>query len=238
LRNSRSSRQLAATRDEPRAVASAWIDVWTAHVGDGPDASRQAWEILSREERETATRFARRRHRGAFVARRAFVRFVLARYTGVPPRLLRFARTPNGKPALADRRAVEFSASSSDGIVVCAVGRRPLGIDVERIRDDLDWRAIARRFFSEAERSSIERGGFPRFFEAWTTREAIIKARGDTLAHLRRAVADAHGACPDGIHARTLDVGSGFAAALASHVRSPAIRMVACTARSLGSSSA
>ena len=61
-----------------------------------------------------------------------------------------------------------------------------LGVDIEAIREDIDFLALAQRFFSPRERDALR--SVPRekrrdaFFACWTRKEAYIKARGMGLS--------------------------------------------------------
>jgi len=52
---------------------------------------------------------------------------------------------------------------------------------VELARADLDFTRLARRFFPEAERGSVARGGRDTFVRLWTRKEACVKAAGGRL---------------------------------------------------------
>jgi 4'-phosphopantetheinyl transferase len=122
------------------------------------------------------------------VAARAFVRGLLARLVGTSPRALVFEAGAHGKPSLARAHDLQFNLSRSGPLAVCAVarGRDAVGVDVERVRamDDLD--RVAHTVFSARE---LERylqlpddRRTPAFFEAWTRKEAVLKAAGSGLA--------------------------------------------------------
>ena len=64
---------------------------------------------------------------------------------------------------------------------VVAIRRGIVGIDIERLRDNLDARAVARRVFSNMERATIAKEVPPSrtpFFDYWTLKEAYAKAIG------------------------------------------------------------
>ena len=149
--------------------------------------------VLSADERARAERFSFALHRDRFVARRGSLRRILAKYTNRDPADLTFRTNRNGKPELLEGNrypALRFNISSSGGIAFCAVTRRgAVGIDIERIRADIDADEIehlASRFFSANEQALLaalagsER--FDAFFACWTLKEAFVKARGDGLS--------------------------------------------------------
>lgn len=57
-----------------------------------------------------------------------------------------------------------------------------MGVDLERVRDNLAYRDIARRFFSRREQEELfalpASGHLDAFFRCWTRKEAYIKGCG------------------------------------------------------------
>lgn len=71
-----------------------------------------------------------------------------------------------------------FNLSHSGNVVIIAVGHRPLGIDVEQIRD-VDFELL-KNYMRTEEWEDIYRSDDPRarFFHYWTVKEALMKAEG------------------------------------------------------------
>jgi 4'-phosphopantetheinyl transferase len=146
-------------------------------------------EILSGEEERRAARYKfdsdRRRYRNSHLA----LRCILAGYTGVPPSELEFDVEAAGRPRLAGeaaRSGFEFSLSHSQelaaiGITVAA----RVGIDIEKMRTDLDVTEIAAAAYAPEEAERIrELSGEARtavFYACWTIREALAKCSGAGL---------------------------------------------------------
>jgi 4'-phosphopantetheinyl transferase len=90
-----------------------------------------------------------------------------------------FDRDENGKPFIKDSDDINLSISHSYPFYAEAISDKPIGIDIEKIRDVNP--NIAKRAFTENEReytgSSKER-----FFEIWTKKEAYAKFTGNGLA--------------------------------------------------------
>jgi 4'-phosphopantetheinyl transferase len=97
-------------------------------------------------------------------------------------------RDAHGRPSLAQPPAqpLWFNLSHTTGMVACALARVPVGIDVEGIVDDRDWRGIAMRFFHPDELAWIESATVSqkrtRFTRVWTLKEAVVKAAGRGLS--------------------------------------------------------
>lgn len=161
------------------------VDVWHVDLDIDPGV---IGDVLSAEEHARAARFATSTLRQRFTAGRAALRLILAGHLGADPAALRFVSGPWGKPALANEVSnLRFNLSHSDGRMLCAlVAGREVGIDIERMRDDVDLDALARRFFAPREAAALEalppalrRDGF---YAGWTRKEAFIKATGRGLS--------------------------------------------------------
>ena len=86
--------------------------------------------------------------------------------------------TNNGKPFLSDSN-VFISLTHSKEYVGCAVSDKPVGIDVEQIKDVKD--SVIERVCSKDEINYLAKSGKDEFFTLWTLKEAYIKAATETL---------------------------------------------------------
>lgn len=131
-----------------------------------------------------ARRFRAPQDQARFTAQRGILRDILGRYTGLCPRLLEFGAGRYGKPCLTrPATALTFSVSHSHTLALYAVGKgQPLGVDLERVRNDLPVAELATHAFTVPERVPRTRpapAANPNgFFSAWTRKEACLKARG------------------------------------------------------------
>jgi 4'-phosphopantetheinyl transferase len=166
----------------PAEPAQAVVQLRYWPIEHATEADRR---LLSPAERERADRLVQPAHRIAFIAARAGLRRVLGALAGDDPADLDLRIAPGGKPWLAGvDPPLQFSLSHAGGLAAVAVAGFPLGLDIERLRPiDL---ALADRFFAAAEAAELarlppavrERG----FFQAWTRKEAYLKATGTGLA--------------------------------------------------------
>lgn len=137
---------------------------------------------LSGDERLRSARFRFDRDRRRFIAGRSFLRAVLAGYLDVPPRRVRLAYTPHGKPVLFGADSLHFNFSNAGEWGVLGVARSDIGVDVEQIRPIPDLDDVARDFFAAGEAEAVlaaegeER--VARFLSCWTRKEAFVKATG------------------------------------------------------------
>jgi 4'-phosphopantetheinyl transferase len=125
------------------------------------------------------------------------LRQLLGRYLGTHPGQLRFVHNAFGKPELSPEcgSPLRFNLSHSADLALIAIAAgADIGVDIERIRAQPDYAAIARRFFSAAEVEYLN--GLPShlygpaFVDGWTKKEAFLKACGQGLARLDDAPED------------------------------------------------
>lgn len=146
----------------------------------------RAAQALSREEQERADRLVSERHRRHFMAAHAGLRVLLSRYCGSRPQELVIRNATTGKPFLSDFASIRFNLTHSHGRALIAVARdREVGVDLEKVRPEVDVGRLAKRFLSDRDQAFIE-GGEPserheRFLQAWVAREAVFKADGSGM---------------------------------------------------------
>ena len=227
----------AALPADPPPLRADAVHVWRVRL-DARVVGDDAWELLSEAERGRARRFFQEHHRRRFVAAHVVLRRILAGYTALPARELRFTVGPHGKPSLAEpatpRGKLEFNLSHSADLAVIAVAwERPVGVDLERWKRETDHLAVAERFFSPAERASLralaerQQDLVSGFFAAWSRKEAYLKARGEgvmrglhhfdvTLAphEPARLIADRLDSAVHRWHMRSFDPDPGYSGAI------------------------
>lgn len=121
---------------------------------------------------------------------RGTMREILRRYAEQQTSRLVFQVGPFAKPSLANS-TIRFNLTYTAGLAMLAVSRHhEIGIDIERNRSIENALEIAECFFSTNDVASLRR--LPRewrsepFLLRWTSREALLKARGETLDELGR----------------------------------------------------
>lgn len=164
------------------ALLAGEVHVWPLLIGAGTAAEMAP--LLTPDEKEHSERYVFSAGQESFVAGRGLLRRVLGDYLDTDPRRLLLKADRHGKPRLAGRWAgdLDFSVSHSGAIVLVAVGRGSVGIDVEEIRGDVAYEQIVSRFFSAAEREALESlpaaSRMRAFFNCWVRKEAYVKAKG------------------------------------------------------------
>lgn len=219
----------------PLSLADNEVHLWGIDL-DAVATGESRWRtVLSPDELARADRFHFARDRQHFTATRALLRMVLGSYLGCDPSRLTFVYSDKGKPFLGANSTipVQFNVSHSGARSVLAFSLgRDVGVDVERIRHNLDCDLLAERYFSPAEQEALVALPLPErcsaFFRCWTRKEAYIKAHGAGLSlpldsfdvSIARGEKSALLATrPDAAEAARwslceLDAGDGYAAAL------------------------
>lgn len=165
------------------------VQIWQASLNLPAMFLQYLQTVLVPDELQRAERFCFPKDRNQFIASRGLLRIILSRYLCIEPAQLRFAYNHYGKPVLDDplNSGLTFNLSHSHGLALYAITRnRRIGVDIERVRVDLDYEAIARSSFSVYENAALY--SVPRsmrheaFFNCWTRKEAFIKAIGEGLS--------------------------------------------------------
>ena len=153
------------------------------------DADLLARPLLSVEEKKRADRLRVPSGRREFTIARAILRVFLGAACGVEPGEIILAAGAHGKPRLTSPSPpmkLGFNISHSHGAVALALARgRETGIDIEKVRSDIEAEALAARFFSPRENDLLSRLAgremLTAFFDCWTRKEAVLKAIGAGL---------------------------------------------------------
>lgn len=156
-----------------------------------PDLLARYEQLLDDGERKRHRAFHFPEDRHLFLVAHALLRTSLSQYAGVQPQDWRFASEEHGRPQIAAAQreggGIQFNLSHTRGLAACAIARDvSIGIDVECLERNADWRSIAGRYFSRFETTALAAlpvGEQPeRFFEYWTLKEAYVKAQGGGLS--------------------------------------------------------
>jgi 4'-phosphopantetheinyl transferase len=158
------------------------VDVWRISLDLPPASVKLLESALSADESQRAARFHFPGDRQRFIAAHGCLRDILARYLNCAPGQLNFSTNRYGKPALEEHN-LEFNLSHSGDFALVAITQRcKVGVDVERVRPDLEFERIASRYFSQDEISELMNVPSDQrtvaFFNCWTRKEAYIKAQG------------------------------------------------------------
>ncbi len=112
------------------------------------------------------------------------LRYILWKHYKILLNEVKFEYNVYGKPSLARNTNLYFSISHSDEWILCAVSEVPIGIDVEKIVEDVI--GIANRFYTKEEVTYIEKklpiNRDAAFCKIWTLKESYVKCIGKGLS--------------------------------------------------------
>jgi 4'-phosphopantetheinyl transferase len=165
------------------------VHVWRTSLGIAALDLAKLQRILSADEQKRADRFHFEVDRRRSTIARGYLRLLLGEILDLPANRLQFEYDEFGKPRLVPTQGLplQFNISHSGDLILIAITiGRAVGVDVERIRTDVDLDGVAARFFSANERKTLALLAGPArykaFFTCWTRKEAYLKARGIGLS--------------------------------------------------------
>lgn len=166
------------------------VHVWRAGLVLPENQQTLLWRLLTPEEQQRAQRFHFEHHRQRWIAARGVLRHLLSIYTHSDPLSITLKFNDYGKPALAAPRTAQplhFNISHSHDYALYAFAyQRELGVDIEQMRPNVEFDALAKHSFSPLERATfhalLPEQQMLGFYQCWTRKEAYIKARGMGLS--------------------------------------------------------
>jgi 4'-phosphopantetheinyl transferase len=180
------------------------VDLWTISLAH-PTPSQ-----LSEDEKARANRFKFEEDRIRWTRARSSLRLILSRYAGDDPASLCFIYGEHGKPDLLPLSDVQFNLShAGDWAMIAVSSSIPVGVDIERIRANVDMAPLLRRLGETDLPDSV-----PALFHVWTRREARTKAVGGALFE----------APPENVGVTDVTAPAGYAASLALAGYAPDVR--------------
>ncbi len=222
----------------PIAIEDRTIHAWGFSLDGSPSFVAQCRSWLNEDERGRAARFIRQQDQVRFVLVHGGLRALLSRYLGVGPDAVEMYRSKSGKPSLKNelqgQPVITFNMSHAHGRALIAVSKgQEVGVDLERIRSDVEVAKLSERYFTTSEHATImqltQEQRAARFFRYWVAKEAVLKAQGIGLRALSQCeilmAADGVGAevhvpvgspLQDNWRIRFLSCGEGWEAAVAA----------------------
>jgi 4'-phosphopantetheinyl transferase len=137
---------------------------------------------LSIEKKERLRRYRHDIDRKIGVYSETLVKSVVSIMSGADYKALDIQISRTGKPYFTNLTGCEFNISHTKSAIAAAVSDKPVGVDIERVRD-IDFK-LAEKIFSENELAWLcasDENRNQRFFDIWTKKEALLKYRGTGL---------------------------------------------------------
>lgn len=165
-------------------------DLWLFKLSLDENAVNKYATVLTEAELKRANRFVYPRHRRRFIVARGTLRTILSQYLSCQPTDIEFAYNEFGKPSItqpanAEHLHFNLSHSGESGLLGITWGME-IGVDIECLSSEIESQEIAQRFFTKSESQTIASYvGLEQsraFFNAWTRKEALLKALGEGLS--------------------------------------------------------
>lgn len=142
--------------------------------------------FLTQDELQRCQRLIDRERRDQAAAGRGLLREMLAGYLDERPEEVLLSEGEFGKLHLSDHLesdSLSFNLSHAGNRLLLAVCVGcEVGVDLELVREELDFRPMAQRYFSAREQRELfslpEAGQRAAFYRCWTRKEAYLKGTG------------------------------------------------------------
>lgn len=170
------------TLDMPELIGNA-VHVWALDIANHKGEMDRFERLLNKYEWQRAEKFVFEKDRHAFIIRQAVLKELLEGYLDIKAEEVYFEFDEYGKPRMDAGVEMHFNLSHSDGMVMYAFSKdQDVGVDIERMREGVEFDKIVENYFSDIERDVYF--GFRRderaksFYTGWTRKEAYLKAIG------------------------------------------------------------
>lgn len=172
------------------SLSAEYVDLYTIQLDLPQSEITDYLQWLSEAERARASKLLSSAKSREFIMTRSSLKRILSQALNESAENIVIANEPGGKPYLdcSNRHPrVRFSVSHSYDLALVALTLdHAIGVDVEKIREEIDYTSLSRRFFSSAEFEAIQRCDpalrLRAFFATWTRKEALVKAHGKGIA--------------------------------------------------------
>lgn len=150
---------------------------------------KAALEDVSEQRREQALKFKHEQGQRLCVLAYQLLKRGLREEYGITENPL-FEYNEHGKPSIIGHPEICFNLSHCKEAAVCAISSRPVGVDVESIREYKE--SLVRYTMNDLEISLIESDPSPdvTFIRLWTMKEATLKLSGRGISNDMKEVVD------------------------------------------------
>jgi 4'-phosphopantetheinyl transferase len=168
-----------------------YIDIWLINLAEEESDIFNHQRFITVDEKNRATRYISGKKSREFIITRSALRNIIGYVLNENPKRIGFDYTSSGMPLLDanwSHTDIIFNVSHSHDLAVIAVSiKNIIGIDIEKVHEDIEYEKLSRRFFSELEYKQImdfnEESRLDAFFATWTRKEALVKATGTGIAY-------------------------------------------------------
>jgi 4'-phosphopantetheinyl transferase len=231
----------------PAAPVTGQVHLHLVSLAIPPHELSRLQQFLSEQERQRANRLLDPVKRDRAVAGRGYLRELLGNYLGEHPGRVLLSEGEFGKLHLSEHLepdALSFNLSHAGTYLLIAVcSGCEIGVDLELVREEIEFPAMARRYFSAVEQQALfglhEEAQLAAFYRCWTRKEAYLKATGSgfsqpangfdvSLSPDQPPALLSHHSRPGEVGRwtiRDIPLPAGYCAALAVEMKQPVLRM-------------
>lgn len=179
---------------------------------------RKLVDVLSEREQEKASRMFIPQDKERYAVSKFCLRTLLSFFLNVPANEVDFIAHAHKKPTV---KGLEFNISHTGDYVLIAISPKPVGIDIEFLNREFDFKSILDITFSKKEIDFIgnKKVNPTNFYAMWTRKEALLKASGEGVSdnlHLIECL-DEHLERKDEVfRVRTFTIEDSYVASIAS----------------------
>ena len=137
-----------------------------------------AFPFLDGDVQQKISRLKKKEDRIRTLAGHAIVKIMLAEELKKDPRDLPFRTNEYGKREM-EGGGRQFNISHSGSFIVAAIGKKPVGIDIER-NEQRDFRFF-KAIWGEGQHAHFELNDCRSFYKVWTAKESYVKYLGSGL---------------------------------------------------------
>lgn len=162
------------------------IDIYYVQFSKHLNDFEKLFELLDQEEKDRALRFYFEKDKISFTIARAYLKLIISKYLKINNKDIHFSYNKYGKSYLKGSNLYFNISHSKDFAVYAFSNLGEVGIDIEFMREKVDFKNIIHRYFSKNE--ILDFNDLPEFqqkeafFNGWSRKEAYIKAKGKGLS--------------------------------------------------------
>ena len=147
--------------------------------------------LLSNNEVKRADKMKTKKKKRQYIITRGMIIKLLSIIINKDPHKIEFSYNHHGKPFINEKYngySVEFNTSHSGryGLIAITLDNK-VGVDIQKIKPEIDFRALSNRFFSNNERNELlkleKHEQQEAFYLGWVRKESFIKATGMGVAY-------------------------------------------------------
>jgi 4'-phosphopantetheinyl transferase len=162
----------------PESFVSGGVVIVGIQVSNNKKYASQLHGLLQPTEAIRAKKYHKEEDQYRFLIARASLRILLGKYTRQPPAKIEFALGANKKPLATNTPGLHYNISHCKDWILVAIADAEVGIDVEKVDALFPFDDILTDSFSLQEQEFIKQSPASRhaFYQAWTRKEAFVKA--------------------------------------------------------------